>query len=201
MLPILENALEYLNYSNKHFHGAHHARIKNLHQGNLIFKLEYRCHPSISSGESNHLAVDAALRFLKCAGFDLSPAQSESEFRTNHPARVAHRLSLAKEFGVLKSLNDTEIRKLQNSVQQIILEEHEILLKAGELKDSIYIVTEGRLLVQATDNNENKPTVLAKVWPGDVLGEMSLLTGEPHSASIISETRSSLLKIPKSDIA
>jgi CRP-like cAMP-binding protein/small-conductance mechanosensitive channel len=200
IIPILENALEFVLYSNHQFHGDCYARTKTLSEGNVKFILEYRCHPSISYGASHHLAINAALRFLKCAGFDLTPPQSQTRSDFENPTRVEHRLLQAKEFGVLKSLNVEETQELEEKISFIILSPLEPLLLQGELKDFIYLVAEGKLSIELPGENGAKAIELAKVWPGDVIGEMSLLTGEKHTANVIAQSRVTLMAIAKADI-
>jgi CRP-like cAMP-binding protein len=43
--------------------------------------------------------------------------------------------------------------------------------------------------------------VVASIWPGDCVGEMSLLTGEPRSANVRAKMNSTLLEITKANIA
>ena len=200
IIPVLENALEFVLYSNHQFLGDYYARTKTLSEGNLKFTLEYRCHPSISYAASHHLAINAALRFLKCAGFDLTPPQSQTRSNFENPTRVAHRLLQAKEFGVLKSLNVQETQVLEEKIRFVILSPLEPLLLQGELKDSIYIVAEGKLSIELPSEDGAKAIELAKVWPGDVIGEMSLLTGEKHTANVIAQSRVTLMAITKADL-
>ena len=140
------------------------------------------------------------MRFLKCAGLDLTPPQSQARSNFENPTRVAHRLLQAKEFGVLKSLNVQETQVLEEKIRFVILSPLESLLLQGELKDSIYIVAEGKLSIELPSEDGAKAIELAKVWPGDVIGEMSLLTGEKHTANVIAQSRVTLMAITKADL-
>ncbi|QWE25191.1 mechanosensitive ion channel family protein [Polynucleobacter sp. AP-Elch-400A-B2] len=200
IIPILEDSLEYVHYLNHHYHGEYSTRVRTLSQGHMKFILEYRCHPSISLSESNHFVINAAVRFLKSAGFDLTPYQAQKNSNLDLPDKTPHRLLQLKEFGVLKSLNAEETQNLENKARFIRLSPQEILLNQGELKDSIFIVTEGKLSIELSGEDPAKVIKLAKCWPGDVIGEMSLLTGERHTASVIAQSRVILMSIAKSDI-
>lgn len=61
----------------------------------------------------------------------------------------------------------------------------------------MFIIHTGQLSVSvATPNNES--TQLAVLGPGQFFGEMSLLTGEPRSATVITLQATSCIQIPKS---
>ena len=62
-------------------------------------------------------------------------------------------------------------------------------------------MTEGRLRVQLPSEDGYQTIEAAKLWPCDVIGEMSLLTGEKHSATVVAMQPCSLIQIAKADIA
>jgi CRP-like cAMP-binding protein len=61
-------------------------------------------------------------------------------------------------------------------------------------------VAEGKLSVELPSEDGAKAIELAKVWPGDVIGEMSLLTGEKHTANVVAQSRVTLMAITKADL-
>jgi CRP-like cAMP-binding protein len=76
---------------------------------------------------------------------------------------------------------------------------NQLLIEKGHTADSMYILIEGGLEVTILKDEEE--VVVATIWPGDCVGEMSLLTGEPRSANVRAKTNSTLLEITKADIA
>jgi small-conductance mechanosensitive channel len=204
ILPVLENALAYVQYQNKHIHGHSHVHLKTLTQGNIQITLDYCSHPSISKADTHHIVLNAAIRFLKCAGFDLTPAQNLSRNSSEVPLRIIHRLWQAKEFGVLQSLNSEQAQVLENTLIFINLAQDEILLSRGDQKEAIYIVTEGHLRIEIPKEKpegiDAKWLEVGKCWPGDVIGEMSLLTGEAHTANVTASVPSVVMAIQKTDI-
>jgi CRP-like cAMP-binding protein/small-conductance mechanosensitive channel len=204
IIPVLENALAFVQYQHKEFHGHHHVHIKSLAQGNINITLDYCCHPSISKADSQHLVLGAAIRFLKCAGFDLTPAHSIISGPSEAPPKVPHRLLQAKEFGVLQSLNLEETQTLQDKLTWITLAQNEVLLTQGDQKEAIYIVSEGQLRIEipkeVPQDHHEKWIEVGKCWPGDVVGEMSLLTGAAHTANVTACTPCVVMVINKTDI-
>jgi len=74
-----------------------------------------------------------------------------------------------------------------------------LLIEKGHTADSMYILIEGGL--EVTIPKDEEQVVVATIWPGDCVGEMSLLTGEPRSANVRAKVNSTLLEITKADIA
>lgn len=56
------------------------------------------------------------------------------------------------------------------------------LIRASELDSSLFAVEEGHLDIVAT--RDGKPTVVATVGPGDVLGEVSFIDDSPRSVAV-----------------
>lgn len=65
------------------------------------------------------------------------------------------------------------------------------LFHAGDEGDAMYIVVQGRLEVHIGER------VVAQLGPGDIVGELALLTGQPRSASLRARRDSRLLELDK----
>ncbi|HYN40581.1 MAG TPA: cyclic nucleotide-binding domain-containing protein, partial [Thermoanaerobaculia bacterium] len=59
----------------------------------------------------------------------------------------------------------------------------EALVRQGEAGGSLFVVRTGDVRVERTDGGSTRE--LARIGPGSFFGEMSLLTGEPRSASVV----------------
>ncbi len=74
-------------------------------------------------------------------------------------------------------------------------ERGEIIFKEGDRGDSMYLIRSGRVVVIKGDLKN--PTILGYRGPGEIIGEMALLEGQPRSASIIAVERLRMLKISR----
>lgn len=70
----------------------------------------------------------------------------------------------------------------------------EVLITEGKNSDGLYVVLHGSVQVLKRDKN---PIELAKLKEGDVFGEMSLLTRQPATATVTSQSNSILLRLPR----
>lgn len=64
-----------------------------------------------------------------------------------------------------------------------LLRPGDVIMREGELTSSVYIVELGAVEV-TIDLGERGPRTMARLGTGDFFGEMSLLTGEPRSATL-----------------
>lgn len=76
----------------------------------------------------------------------------------------------------------------------------DVICEAGDPGDSLFVITEGvaRVLVGGPTG---EPRVVARLRRGDVIGEMSLLTGEPRSATVVASTHTTALELARSEFA
>ncbi len=85
---------------------------------------------------------------------------------------------------------------LRQHLQWIELTGGEVLMEQGESGDSAYLCISGRLrvYVRADDGSQRMVREMSR---GEVLGEMSLYTDEPRSATVIALRNSVLVKLDK----
>ncbi len=62
------------------------------------------------------------------------------------------------------------------------------LISQGDKGDTVYVIQHGTFLVSV--EKDNKLYAIAHIKPGDIVGEMAILTGEPRSAHVDAETDS-----------
>ncbi len=97
------------------------------------------------------------------------------------------------------SVNPEELEHINSRLKEVVCQAGEIIISEGEVGDCLYIIRKGRVkvLVDAGDNEE--PIVLSYLTDGDYFGEMALITGDPRSATVLSETETRLWQLDKND--
>lgn len=71
----------------------------------------------------------------------------------------------------------------------------EVICREGETGDSLHIIGEG--LVEVSQEREGVKTVIARLGASDFFGEMSLITGRPRTATVISLKKTRVLSIKR----
>ena len=73
----------------------------------------------------------------------------------------------------------------------------QVVFSQGDEGDRLYIVKSGALEVLASPSDGADPIPVAYLGPGEVLGELALLTGSPRSASVRAPERAELFTVDK----
>ena len=93
------------------------------------------------------------------------------------------------------SLENREIRNLNDSTLGKKYKDNEYIIKEGEYGDCMYVIQKGK--VKVTKNKNNKEIVLGILEEGETFGEMALLGENIRSANVISIGESEILTIDK----
>ena len=94
------------------------------------------------------------------------------------------------------SLAPEELRALLAEIQQIQVDGRHDLFQQGDAGNALYIVISGRLQAVITFPDGSQK-VVGEMGPGDVIGEISLISGEPRTATIRAIRDSSLAVLSK----
>jgi len=93
------------------------------------------------------------------------------------------------------TLPDEDRRRLEAACQEQTLASGETLFDEGDEPDRAYVIDSGELEILKESAGRN--VRIAVSGPGDVVGEMGLLTEEPRNATARALTETSLVSIPK----
>ncbi|CAN5498203.1 hypothetical protein BH23CHL2_BH23CHL2_06570 [soil metagenome] len=100
----------------------------------------------------------------------------------------------------LSGLSADEREWLENSLEHRLFPEGSIILAEGDAPREMYIITSGLAEVTIVDPFEVEHRI-SGVGPGDSIGEMSILTGQPVSATVRAATDVEVLVLPRVDFA
>ncbi|MCF6268181.1 MAG: mechanosensitive ion channel family protein [Melioribacteraceae bacterium] len=92
-----------------------------------------------------------------------------------------------------------EIDQLSRKISVFSVAKEDVLIKQNESGESMFLVVEGLLKV-SMKTAKGEVIQLAILSPGAYLGEMSLFTGEPRSATVAAISDSIVCEIKKEDI-
>jgi len=99
----------------------------------------------------------------------------------------------------LRDIDPKLLADLESELEPITLTSGDVLMRAGELTDAVYIIITGRLRVVSglfTDDER----VHAELGPGETIGEMALITGEPRSADVYAIRDTQLAHLSKASV-
>jgi CRP-like cAMP-binding protein len=96
-------------------------------------------------------------------------------------------------------LNDEQIAALSNSCEVAEFERDTTFIHQGEITASMFVILEGAARVSIETTTHDKQDV-AVLGAGEVVGEMSLMTGAPRTATVTAVTPLRVLEITKPPI-
>ena len=100
---------------------------------------------------------------------------------------------------LFETLDESELRKLTPLLHHRDYFPRDVIVKQGAPGAGLYILAGGEAeVVLESESGDN--LVLATLGPGRMFGEMSLLDGEPRTASVVSTARSHVLGFFRADL-
>ncbi len=199
VLSILNNAMQYLRAKDDRFYAGYSCEVESVTGGAFTYGICYECHPSMSHYASNHLVNEAVLHIFNAAGININ---SDIAIYNYIPIATDAKRRLLDIYrsSILKVLDDHQIQQLAANANLVRFEAGDQVITLGEHAQSMYFISEGHLEV-GIPGKEGKELIVASLWPGDCVGEMSLLTGEPRSANVYGKSSGVLLEITKENLS
>ena len=109
------------------------------------------------------------------------------------------KVSFLKRVTWFSQLEPRELEKLAQITAIKRLRARETLARKGDLGSQAYVIMRGRLRISSA-GADGKETVLRIMDPGEVVGEIALLDGQPRSASMSALEPTELLVIQRRDL-
>ncbi len=155
--------------------------------------------PSIS--RVTQAVYEALLWNLRVAGVAVPREQEEILVEPLGPSR-AQATDAARDWmrriPLLAALGDEELAALRTAERGLLLPAGAELFREGDDGSSLFLLREGSLEVLKEVAGESR--CVNRLRPGDVLGELSLLTGASRSATLRAALDSMLFEIRKEDL-
>lgn len=107
---------------------------------------------------------------------------------------------LVRRVPLFASLSDAQGQHIAECAVKRSYGRHELIVEQGKRHGALYILLSGRALVVSADTRQRE-VVLSILGPGDYVGEMSLIDGQTHSASVRCAAPSDVLIIEASRFA
>ncbi len=182
------------------------ARIRGVTAQGVEYKIKYFVDPRLAGpGRARHAVWQAVLDQLHRAG--LQPATPKQDvFHAPRPQRqldsrsLEDRVALLSRVELFQGLNDDERAKLSSQMKMQLFREGATLIQRGDAGDSMFILCEGLLNVMIALKPDQPESRVARLQAGMFFGEMSALTGEARSATIVAATDTFVFEITKDAI-
>lgn len=125
----------------------------------------------------------------------LPPAESEIDRRLNDLMRSEFMSRILVDAGGNPLVTREEIRSMAKQMRHVLFTRGEILFRQGDGGESCYVLVRGRIRGEIAQAGVPEPVHFTRDV-GAMIGEMSLITGQPRTATVTFEEESELLEIP-----
>jgi small-conductance mechanosensitive channel/CRP-like cAMP-binding protein len=181
------------------------AQIAGIDQTGVRYKVIYQSDGRRGApGKIRHQVLDHILHHLQKAG--LTPAYPKQDmFSAPMPERsldaFSHGAQLLARVSLFRGLTDDERSDLADNMLPRQFGLGDVVIRAGDPGRSMFVLVEGVLEVSIPSKDGDAPVKVGRIRPGDFFGEMSLLTGDPRSATITAASGVVAFEIDKEHIA
>jgi len=174
--------------------------LSQLGQDAAFYKVRVYADPDEFEPETAHALIAAAMhRAMLRHGMPAPPYQvemvpapeGEGEFGECEVREALHHVSLFSG-----ALNDQQFTTLKNYCSVLDIPKGRTFIRQGDTTASMFVIMEGaaRVVVEKADGETQDVAVLAG---GEVVGEMSLMTGAPRTATVTAITPMRAIEIAK----
>jgi CRP/FNR family transcriptional regulator, cyclic AMP receptor protein len=105
------------------------------------------------------------------------------------------KIARLEEVPLLEGCSRKQLKAVAKITEVVEVPTDTVLARQGEPGNEFYLIMDGSARVELSTRRR------ARLKPGDYFGEMSLLDGEPRSATVIAETPMRLLVIKRRDFS
>ena len=136
-----------------------------------------------------------ASRYLERRGAAVrSPTRFREFVRETKQEEVRPLIELLSKCDLLRHLPAEGIEQILPAIRSQRLQPAEVLFRAGDQGDALFIVAKGTVEVSTESGS-----LLAELGEGHAFGEMALLSGDPRTATVRTRAGAELLRIDRAD--
>jgi small-conductance mechanosensitive channel/CRP-like cAMP-binding protein len=128
-----------------------------------------------------------------------SVADEQAQAAINADRMQTEVFAVLRPLPLFEPLSDAQIHQLAHSATLRQYTSGEVLVQQGDAGESLFVIKFGEVDVNVKSDSGQSTTV-ATQGAGNFFGEMSLLTGEPRSASVIAQKDTEVVVVDKSDV-
>ena len=179
------------------------VRIRNLGESGIDWEVKYWLEDYTKFNDS-----DATIRERIWYAFQREKISFAFPTRTVHIEEQKAEIDVAIEqnvFGdrlqrvpIFDPLSEEEMERISRASKSRIYAPGEAIVRLGGEGNSMFIINRGKVEVQIIENG--KPRKIKELVENDFFGEMSLLTGEPRTASVIAVVETEVFQIRKNSL-
>jgi hypothetical protein len=173
--------------------------LHELVEGTAVYLVRFQVPNYEREAPCRDAVAGAVLRALQAIGLGIARPARDAHLARHAPAAARpRRQALLRRIELFRAFTAEERAELEQLMRERVLPRGASIVREGEAGRSLFVLAEGALDV--THARDGQEVALDRMVPGDVFGEMSLLTGQPRSASVTAATEAVVFEIDKADL-
>lgn len=182
------------------------VRIAGTEPGGVVYRIIFMT--TQAHGTAKDLMLTSVLEHMHQAGLSLAYPQQDLYLadmpqRNVEGASAEDRTQLLQRVDIFAPLQVDELQFLADTGIQHLLKKGEVVFTYGDSSNeqdySMFVLMEG--LLHASIEQDDQTLRVGQIIPGEVFGEMSLLTGVARSATVIPATDVAIIEITQKAMA
>lgn len=177
------------------------VRVKKTTLDGVVYVVEYCLFASYYSiGKAKDEVISTIIKYLNYGGISLAYNKADiySQALNERKAQFSdYKRNLITGIPIFKSLSDADAKYLYEKMININKSAGTVIVTEGQEDDTMYIISEGYATVYMNVENTDNHKEVGKLGAGQFFGEMSMVLGEPRSATVIAQTDVRLYQISK----
>ncbi len=113
---------------------------------------------------------------------------------------IVSNLDLIRRVPMFRDLSAIQAGIVSASVQKKRYKRGDLIVEQGRVSDTLFMIVAGKARVLSQDDR-GREVIIATLQAGDCLGEMSLIDGQPHSATVRAEVATDALVLGREAFA
>lgn len=176
------------------------VRIRNLGENGIEFEIKYWLEDYARYNDTDALIRQRVWYVFQRENIDFAyptrtihvEKEPEKSAISEEENTIFERLSIIPLFA---PLSDEETRKLAQGTNVRVYAPGEAIVRKGQEGNSMFVINRGAVKVQIMENGA--AVTVNRLRDNDFFGEMSLLTGQPRSATVVAEEETEVFQINK----
>ena len=177
------------------------ARVNGTTKWGVEYEIRYWLNPAdVSPAKGRHNVASSVMEHLHQAGISLAHEKLDV-FHAPMPPRSldveSDRTTLIGRVELFSALQNEDLSLLASQMLKRTFTSGSDVVRIDDSGDSMYVLVEGLLQVFVPGSTPAQEMMVAQLIPGQFFGEMSLLTGEPRTATVRAATDAVMYEINK----
>jgi CRP-like cAMP-binding protein/small-conductance mechanosensitive channel len=172
--------------------------LQDYIEGAAVYLVYFRVPDYGRENACRDAVASCVLQALHHAGLGIARAGRDVLVtRSGTTSEYSRRIALLRQIDLFRSFSEEEQAELAKHMEERAMVKGTVIVRQGDAGDSLYLLAEGVLDVGIDSGEAGGGTVVDRMVAGDVFGEMSLLTGQPRSATVTAAIDSVVYEIRK----